>query len=213
MAGTAPCGTGLPVSYAVYESQNTFGPPPSVTISSSSKLLTVTEVLGGRTSTRIVSHYDTDTAALVSSERNASCCLTYWHSSIMRNPDMTYSVASEVREPSADNKDIQSESRPRIEIPKTYTLITGGYFVLPWVRHRTHGSKIAEIEFDPLRVRYLLVRDNVLTQHPPGVPISDRALSVGAEGETTLLWYDPCTYTVDAYSLSDGKVFVRQASP
>lgn len=209
LAATPPCGTATGSSAGLYG----FGPaPPShEDVTYDGKVLTVHQSLGDRMLTGIDSAYDASTLTLLSSESHASCCGTYWHSTITRNPDgSSYDLESETTMPAPNGDDVYKESRPRWPSPRHAPIIVGGWFFVPWLRHATHASSIVRIAFDPLRVQTLNVSDAIHAPRPYGVPSQDKALLVAAVDQTTTLWYDPCTFTLDAYVVN-GSVILRRA--
>lgn len=186
------------------------GPPPGETVTVDGSVLTVTETFGDRMFTQIVTRYDAATLMLISAERTASCCMTFWHSSISRNADGSYDLESVTNLPSSQNDDVFKESRPHFRVLGNAPIIVGGLFFIPWIYHVTHASEVARIDFNPLHVEYLSISGTSPSPYPEDVPNSDKALKVSASGQQTTLWYDPCTFTLDAYQ-SNGYALVRHA--
>lgn len=208
LAATGPCGTAVGSSAGAYGLGP--GPLPNESVTSDGKVLTVYQTLGDRMFTQITSVYDPETLTLMSSERRASCCLTTWHSTIARNADGTYDIESRTVAPSPDGKDERRGSSPHLQLQNDYPIIVGGFFFVPWIRHVTKTSEIVRIDVDPLRVQYLAVRDVSPSPYPEGVSAHDKALLVTASpGQATRLWYDPCTFMLDAYGVNNSSAVVR----
>lgn len=198
-------------------STGTFGvgagvPLPSESVSSDGHTITVDESFGDRMFTTVTSRYDAKTFQLLSSERHASCCGAYWKSSIERNGDASYDIESKTFPPSRDGKDFLLESRPHFETEANRPLIAGSLLFVPWLYHATHSNDLVRISFDPLRTDYIIIADVPGAPYPDGVPSHDKALSVTSISDRpTTMWYDPCTFIVDAYGNRGGSVTIRTA--
>lgn len=76
-------------------------------------------------------------------------------------------------------------------------------FLVPWIYHRTHARFIGVLSFQPIRVDSADIIATANAARPVGVPADDLALAVTERTRgTTVLWYDPCTFVVDAYDNS-----------
>lgn len=208
LAAAGPCETAVGSSGGAYGLGP--GPFPSEWVTSGGKELTVYQTLGDRMFTQITSRYDSATLKLMSSERRASCCLTTWLVTVARNADGTYVIESRTVAPSTGGNEERRESSSRLRLRNDDPIIVGGFFLVPWIRHVTKTSEIARIDVDPLRVQYLAVRDVLPSPYPDGVSVHDKALLVtAARDQATLLWYDPCTFTLDAYGANSNSAVVR----
>lgn len=185
LAASPPCGTAAASSAGDYGLGP--GPSPAEVVTSDGKVLTVRQALGDRMFTQVVSRYDAATITLLSAERSASCCLTYWHSTVTRNPDGSYDLESQSTMPSSHGNDVYKESRPHLEVQGGAPIAVAGLFFIPWMHHVTHTSAVMQIDFDPLRVEYLTISDTSPAPYPTGVPAHDRALRVMVGDQATTL--------------------------
>ena len=143
-------------------------------------------------------------------ERHGTCCLGSWNSTITQNANGSYDVESQAWPPSRDGKDVYKESRPNLELQGTPAVVVGSLLFVPWLRNASKASRIVEIVFDPLQIRYLTIEDVSPLPLPDNVPAGDKALTVSIGSSQETLWYSPCTYMLDAYT--DGNsIVVRQA--
>lgn len=211
LGATLRCGT------VTASSSNAYGlaegaPSPSESIASDGKVITVDTTLGDRMFTVITSQYDAATLTLLSADRHASCCGSSWRSSIARSADGSYDVESQTLLPSQDGKDALNENRPHFEPDANRPIVVGGLFFVPWLHHATNAPEMVQIAFDPLRTNYLSISDAAAAPYPEDVPTHDKALTViSTANQTTTLWYDPCTFTLDAYGTRNGSIVVRRA--
>lgn len=213
LLAAAPCGVNVVSSSAgTYGAAGMGGPAIEETVTQDGDVLTVAQGLGDRMFTTITSRYDAKTLTLLSASRHASCCGSYWESSVTRNADGSYDIESVMSMPSPDNKDVLKESRPHFEPFGNAPLLVGGYFFVPWIYHVRKTTQLAYITFDPLRVQYIGIEPAGNTP-PEGVPARDKALRVDSmPGRQTILWYEPCTFALDAYQLNGGRLIIRDAA-
>lgn len=206
IAASPPCGAPSASSAGNYGT----GTGAREEVTSSDNVLTVDEDLGDRGLTHIVSRYDAVMLRLLSSERTAGYAGRQFVSTISRNTDGSYDLESTTVLNTSQPDDVYNESRPHLKVPADTPVIIGGFFLIPWIYHTKHPSRFLEIGFDPLRADYLSVSDASPSPYPDAVPHRDKALRVSAVGPDTTLWYDPCTFALDAYR-SGGYLIVRSA--
>lgn len=201
--GAAPCGTGPPIGTWTYGLQE---PKPSFSIAQRGNVLSVNEAFGDRMFTVFRSTYEADSLRLLTSDRHASCCGEYWNSTIRRNNDGTYDVEAQTNLTSTD---VLTESRPHYQ---SYgrLIVAGTLLLTPWVYAKTHTQYIQTVTFDPLSIRDVAITETPAMPYPNGVPKADHAIKLTAFGQPpNIVWYDPCTFVVDAYGRSADHAWVR----
>ena len=212
LGASAPCGTS-PISAGSYGYLGDGGPAPAEWVTVDRGALTAHQVVGDRMFTDITATYDAKTLALTSLRRHASCCGSYWQSSVSRNADGTYDVEAQMSSPSPKTDDLYKESRPHMFVAAGTFINTGGFFLVPWAYHVMQLSQILELSFSPLRTDYLSVSQTPAAPYPDNVPTRDKALELNqaVPRQSITLWYDPCTFTLDAYGSRENLVWVRTA--
>ena len=210
IGATGPCGTAVRSSAGSYGYLGGGGPPPTESVTTDGNVLTVDQALGDRMFTVITSTYDAKTLTLLSSKRHASCCGGYWESTATRNADGTYDVEAR----SGAGEDVYRESRPHMRVAGTEPVNIGGFFFLPFMYHVTHAADILQIGFSPIQADDLRIGETAASPYPDNVPTHDKALVVSSAvtQRSTILWYDPCTFALDAYGTRGGRVMVRTAA-
>ena len=201
-----PCATG-PASAGSYGYSGQ-APEPSESVTANGGRVVVHETLGDRMFTNFVSIYDAKTMTLLSSTRQASCCGSSWNASLDRSWDGTYSIKAQ--EFTGDG--VYEESLTHFDAGKT-PVVVGGLFLVPWLYHVTKAPQLLQINFSPIRTDLLSVSEATAEPFPESVPKSDKALEVKTSDRKTVttLWYDPCTFTLDAYGTRGGKIEIRNA--
>lgn len=108
-------------------------------------------------------------------------------------------------------KDVHNERRSHFNAGGA-TLSAGGFFIVPWM-YNAGVHRILELHFSPIRADVLRIKKSMPAPYPDGVPATDAALTLKGAGGTSLvtLWYDPCTFTLDAYGSRENLVRVRTA--
>lgn len=210
LGATAPCGT-APASAGTYGYLGYGGPPPVESVVSDAREITVSQGLGDRMFTQIVATYERKTLTLLSLKRHASCCGSYWEATLLRNSDGTYAVEAQMTWPSPNGQDIYKESRAHMYVPPDAIINSGGFFFIPWIYAKKHASEVLELSFSPLRTDLFAITQTPAAPFPENVPVRDKALLLKptAGGSAITLWYDPCTFTLDAYGSPDSVVHVR----
>lgn len=215
LIGAAHCGTAAGSSAGSYDYPGAAGPAPTENVTSDGKIVTVSQALGDRMFTTNTSTYDSKTFALLSSKQHASCCGSYWNSTVTRNTDGTYDVEAELMSAAPVGKppDVYKESRPHWNLQGDTPIIAGGLFFVPFLYHMTHAFTIAHLSFSPVKIDFLSVRETPAAPYPDHVPAHDKALllTTTPNEPAITIWYDPCTFTLDAYGSRNGRVTVRSA--
>lgn len=206
LAVSAPCGTPAASSAGEYGFNE---PAPSEAVTVSGNVITVGQALGDRMFTSIESRYDARTLTLLSSKRRADCCGMYWNSTVTRNADGSYDIEAQAV-PGPHDSEAYKESISHFRAQENAPIIAGSFFFIPWIYHVTHAAHVARVMFDPLRVEYLAISATSPSPFPDSVPTHDKALRISAGNQQTILWYDPCTFALDAFGGYDGAV-VRRA--
>ncbi|HEV3153977.1 MAG TPA: hypothetical protein VGZ02_09255 [Candidatus Baltobacteraceae bacterium] len=170
--------------------------------------MTVQQALGDRMFTTITAAYDAKTQALAYLKREANCCGSYWFSSVTRNADGTYDIEAQM----TSGQGVYKESRSHFN-GGTALINAGDFFIVPWMYHVTHIAQIVELSFSPIRTDLIRPEETAAAPFPEGVPSHDGALLLRGVDNKPMgtLWYDPCTFTLDAYKLGAGTVWVRTA--
>ncbi|HET9097658.1 MAG TPA: hypothetical protein VFN37_13440 [Candidatus Baltobacteraceae bacterium] len=210
MGATGPCGTAVRSSAGSYGYLGGgFGPAPSENVTSDGNVVTVDQAMGDRMFTVITTRYDAKTLTLLSSKLRASCCGSYWNSSVTRNADGSYDVEAQM----TSGEDVYKESRTRMHVAANEPINIGGLFFLPFMYHATQAAEILQVDFSPIMTGYLRVQQTAAAPYPANVPAHDKALIVTSmrTRRSAILWYDPCTFALDAYGTRDGRVEVRTA--
>lgn len=179
-----------------------------MSISQHGGILSVDEAFGDRMFTSVRSTYDAGTLSLLTSEREANCCGEYWKSTMRRNNDGTYDVEAET---DVTQSDVLTESRPRYQ---SYgrAIVAGMLLLTPWVYYKTHSQYVTTITFDPLRIRDIAITEVPAAPYPEDVPTRDLALKLTPFGKSPMtIWYDPCSFVVDAFGSSADNAQVRSS--
>lgn len=207
IGAAGPCGTAVRSSAGSYGYLGGFGPMPAESVASDGNVLTVDQALGDRMFTVITSTYDAKTLRLLSSKRHASCCGSYWNSTVTRNADGTYDVEAQT----AAGEDVYTESRPHMLAGQNEPVNIGGFFFLPFMYHVTHAADVLNLSFSPIQTDDLSIRETAAAPYPDNVPPHDKALVATSmlTQRSTILWYDPCTFALDAYGTRGGRIMVR----
>ncbi len=209
----APCGTTPPIGSSEY-GFSTGVPRPGITVTRNGSVLSVVEAFGDRMFTVIRSTYDATTLTLLNSDRHADCCGSAWQSTISRNPDGSYDVEAQTWGLSMDNRDVLKESRPHLSVPPNERLVVGMLLLVPWIYHKTGEKEFETIDFNPLRSRIVDITEVAAAPYPSGVPARDHALRLSSWSQPAMtLWYDPCTFAVDAYGRSSDNAIIRSSLP
>jgi hypothetical protein len=163
---------------------------------------------GDRMFTHEEATYDPKTLALRSATKHASCCGATWQGTVTRNDDGTYDITAGREGP---DRSVYSEELKTYTLPPESLLITGAAS-LPWMIAQTHVSSVYAVRYDPIRVQPEVVSVAKLVP-PSGVPKGDVALVVRNYNDQgpveAYLWYDPCTYVVDAWGPDPDHVTLR----
>lgn len=206
VAASVTCGTAVESSAGGYGYGP--GPAPFENVSISNGVITVDSALGDRQFTTILSRYDAKDMTLLSADMHASCCGSSWSASVRRGADGTYDVETEG---STFADDVIKTSRPHLHIDSQIPVVIGGLFFAPFLQHATHASRLARIDLDSAQVRYLTIEPAPAVAVPSGVPNVDRVELTRDGDVTTVMWFNPCTFTLDAFGTLDGVSVVRRA--
>ncbi len=206
LAVSPPCGTPAASSAGEYGFNE---PAPSEVVTVNRNVITVDQALGDRMFTTIETRYEVRTLTLLASKRHADCCGMYWDSSITRNADGSYDLEAQIV-PGPHGNAVYKESKPHFHPRDNAPIIVGGFFFTPWIYHVTHAEHVARVLFDPLRVEYFVISATQPSPYPDNVPTRDKALRISAGNQQTILWYDPCTFALDAFG-GYGGAAVRRA--
>jgi hypothetical protein len=189
LIAVTPCGTASPpVGRWTYRVAD--GPAPSGTIRLDGPAIVVSDFASDRAFTTTISRYDAKTLRLISVKQHASCCLTTWNASIVSDSNGAYLITT-----ASGRKHLAGTREP---------IVVNAPELLPWLFHRTGaGSMVAislpNISSNGVRVGSIGISEVSNETRPTGVPRFDRALRVTADsGGPTILWYDSCTFVVDA---------------
>lgn len=209
LIGAAPivCGTPVESTAGGYGSYGG-GPAPSERVTRDGAALSVDTTLGDRQFTTILSRYDASTLALLSVKMHASCCGSEWSASVTKNADDTYDIETQEL---MEGNDVLRKSRPHLHVQPHVPITVGGYFFVPFLQHAARASQIARIDLDSAQVQYLTIEPVASPDFPDGVPHADRAERITDGRSTTLLWFNPCTFTLDAYGQPNSVATVRHA--
>jgi hypothetical protein len=209
LLGASPACPTAPLSAGIYGYLGYVAPPPEESVSIDAQRTTVSQALGDRMFTAITATYDAKTFALLSLHRHASCCGSAWSSDVSRNADGSYDIEAQMR----SGPDVYKESRTHFD-PVNAEINAGGFFIIPWVYHVNHVPQIVQLTFSPIHADFFTIEKADAAPYPDDVPNGDNALVLKAsDGKPAMtLWYDPCTFTLDAYGSREGVVWVRTAA-
>lgn len=96
-------------------------------------------------------------------------------------------------------------------------MIVNAFELVPWIYHVTHTNKIetvfrSRLTASDITIEILDVIRGSALMKPAGVPSVDDALwLVQKSGKTTTLWYNPCSFSLDAIQKGSSLV-VRDGS-
>ncbi len=172
---------------------------PTYSVQHSGSDVRVDDMVGDRMFTNSSATYDTTTLSLLSYRSHASCCGGRWTSSLARAADGSYTIRSETDGPSG----IYTEQLRRYTAPPDTVLVAGaGYDLLPWLLARHPHDHFLQLRVNPIAWTAMEVHAAHVPT-PEGVPVGDGALEIvthvaPGEQQTSYLWYDPCTFVLDA---------------
>ncbi len=98
-------------------------------------------------------------------------------------------------------RDVTRESRPHY-VESGDPIIVGHPALVPWLYAERHVRSFFSLSFFPIELKWFTADDAGPKARPDGVPSSDRALKISTNAyppRVTYIWYDPCTYAVDAF--------------
>ena len=202
LVAAAPCQpVGPPTGRWTYHVP--FGPLPSTSIQVNGALIVVSDFAGDRALSSTMSRYDAKALNLLSAEQHASCCGGEWSATVTRGAD-GYDVVAKRFAQTAPGK--RKETTSHVRLPLTdRPVIVNAMALLPWTYHMTHARFVESISLpdasiDSIGSQTLAIVDVADSATPASLPVRDRALRVTREsGDATVLWYDPCTFLVDAF--------------
>src|SRR5262249_23149660 len=111
----------------------------------------------------------------------------------------TYHIETQLH--GSPNNDVVRQSRPQFAYTGEAPLIVGPFTLAPWLYSERNVKSLSALTFFPIGVRTYALERAPSTSRPGQLPKSDLGIvlkATDAQGDTTL-WYDPCTYVVDAY--------------
>ena len=171
--------------------------------------ITETDFLGDRMFTLAEGTYDAS-FVLQRSSSHSSCCGGHWSQSLVRNSDGTYDFSSESAGPTGTHTEHLKYQ------PTGIGIMYDGIGLLPWMISKTHATHVSSMSFNPTSVQ----QEAISTAHidpPDGVPRGDATISVQSsiDGKPFIrsIWYDPCTFVVDAWTAGPSTVYVRSVNP
>lgn len=176
-------------------------------------IVTVSEQSFDRMFTGSTATYDLATRMLLSGSIHASCCGGRWTSTVARNGDGTYDVTKVT-----DTFNLTDAEHMHYHgLPPGAFVTFGSDRLIPWIVAKQHPAQIYAIDINPLHFRQLTVADSHLAP-PAGVPKGDRVLAMSSwdspQGKrTTYLWYDPCTFSVDAEGSDAEHALIYEPDP
>ena len=164
----------------------------------------VSDFAADRSFTTTLSRYDAKTLALRSASQHASCCGDDWTSNLTRNGDGSYTAASSHRAFTPRQNEGRAAIKREWLNPRNAIIVVNALGLVPWIYHVTHPRSLESVTLpslfnDKTTSEMLDVIQPVYVPTPAGVPNSDLALRlVNKFGGTTTLWYNPCTFVLDA---------------
>jgi hypothetical protein len=166
--------------------------------------IVVSDFAADRAFTSTSSRYDATTLALLSVNQEASCCGNRWTAALTRAADGSFD-ADVSRMVPVPGQAMLVEKHDRVHIPPTGRItIVSAMALVPWVYHQLNPTAVETLLLPGSQTDAIDSQTSIIAQaddedRPPAVPARDRALRLAPKrGSTTVLWYDPCTFVVDA---------------
>jgi len=152
--------------------------------------------------------YDIASFRVRSAKQGQSCCGVRNQASITQNADGSLDIETEVC-CGGDAQDVTRESRAHFAYRNADPVLVASLVLIPWLHVERHVQIMWSLRFFPIEERSLAVNDAPASTPPDRVPKTDLAIDVqdyGFQPNPTRIWYDPCTYVVDAF---EGKNYIQ----
>jgi hypothetical protein len=203
LVAASPCATSAPSGRWTFGPRIVGAPQPATSIEHAAASIVVSDFAGDRAFTSTTSRYDAVSLALLSGDRHASCCAGEWNATVTRDADGSYDVLTRQLTP-GDAGTMKTISQ-RAHLPRpARPLVLGATPLLPWIYQVTHARSVDMLEL-PGPSRTSVVAETVDLAEadgdasPAGLAAGERGLRLTWKSKDSIvLWYDPCTFVVDA---------------
>lgn len=160
----------------------------------------VTSESGMTTTTRAV--YDAKTLVLLHAASHCDCSGAPFDAMIERNADATYTF--EAKTGGSAPKD---QKRDHVELDQGDLLVAGNELLVPLMAAKLHVTEVDAFDYMSMELIPEEVESVDGGDRPSGARASDTAVAIKPPREknehvTRFLWYDPCTYRVDAIDVN-----------
>jgi hypothetical protein len=206
LVAATPCRPASPPTGTWTYTRSIGRPQPSASIKREGRAIVVHNFAADRAFTSTTSRYDAESLDLVSVVQHASCCAGEWSATVTQSADGSYDVVTKRFTQPGNGK--LKETLGHVRLPRTdRPLIVNSIALLPWIYHATHARSVESVSLpdlaiDSVRTQTLGIAEVAGEARPSGLPAGERALRVTREsGDATVLWYDPCTFVVDAFKI------------
>jgi hypothetical protein len=213
LVAATPCRPASPPTGRWTYNRFTGVPQPSASIKREETAIVVYDFAGDRAFTSTTSRYDAKSLDLLSADQHASCCVGEWSATVTRGADGSYDVVTKRLAQLGPGKPKETFGHVRLP-PTDRPLIVNAMALLPWIYHVTHARLMESISLPNLSIdsvgsQTLGIVEAADEARPSSLPAGERALRVTREsGNATVVWYDPCTFVVDAFE-SPASLVVR----
>lgn len=176
-------------------------------------IVLVDENLGDRMFTSTLTAYDLQNQLhLRSVKQSQSCCGMSRSVTVNTNVDSTYNVQTQYFF-NTGTADRAAKRRPHLAYRGDGPLLVGSIAPIPWLFVVKHSVAFSLLTFFPVAITQYRIEYAASRPSLDGLPDSDQGITIrtSTNRDSTTLWFNPCTYVIDAYQSGDGGVLVREA--